>query len=84
MKLLTNAGKFIDSLVNKNAFAVSNEEKLAPRNPPWLDDSIISDVLVVKGRSRLGVSETSTEILFGWLDTLDLNDADSVDDGEIL
>ena len=84
MKLLTNAGKFIDSLVNKNAFGVSNEEKLDPRNPPWLDDSIISDVLVVKGRSRLGVSETSTEILFGWLDTLDLNDADSVDDGEIL
>ena len=45
---------------------------------------MIADAPVVKGRSRLGVSETLTEILFDWLDTLGLNNADSVDDGEIL
>ena len=61
-----------------------NEEKFDARNPPWLDNSVISDALVVKDKSRLGVSETPTEILFENLDTLSLNDADSVDDSEIL
>ena len=35
-------------------------------------------------RSPLGVSETRTEILVGWLHTLGLNDVDSVDEGEIV
>ena len=37
----------------------------------------------MKDRSRVGVSEKLTEILFDSLDTLGLNDEDSVDDGEI-
>ena len=61
-----------------------NEEKLDARNPPWLDNSVNSDALVVKDRSGLGVSETPTEILFDNLETLSLNDTDSVDDSEIL
>ena len=81
---MTNAGKVIDLLVNKEAFWVSNEEKLDARNPPWLDNSVIADDLIVKDRFRLGISETPSEILFDWLDTLGLNDVNSVDDGEIL
>ena len=45
---------------------------------------MIADAPVAKGRFRLDVSETLTKILLSWLDTLGLNDADSVDDGEIL
>ena len=59
-----------------------NEEKLDARNPSLLDNSLISDALFVKDRSRLNVSETPTVMLFVWLDTLGLND--SVGDGKIL
>ena len=45
---------------------------------------MIADAPVAKGKFRLDVSETLTEILLSWLDTLGLNDADSVDDDEIL
>ena len=84
MNSVTNAGKVIDPLVNKGAFWVSNEEKLEARNPPWLDNSVITDVLVVEDRSWLGVIEKPTEILFDGLDTLSLDDADSAVDGKIL
>ena len=81
---MTNAGKVIDLLVNKEAFWVSNEEKLDARNPPWLENSVMVDVLVVKDRSRLGMREPPTDMLFDWLDTLGLNNMDSADDGKNL
>lgn len=49
-----------------------------------MDSFVIADALVVKDRSPLGVGETPTEVLIDWLDTLTLNDVDSVDDREIL
>ena len=79
---MTNAAKVIDLLVNKEAFWVSNEEKLDARNPPWLENSVMVDVLVVKDRSRLGMREPPTDMLFDWLDTLGLNNMDSADDGK--
>ena len=79
----TNAGKGIDSLVNKGAFLVANEEKLDAKNPSCLANCVIADALVVEDRSRVGVSEKPTEILFDWLGTLGPNDADFLDDGEI-
>ena len=81
---VTTADKAINSLINKEAFWVSNEEKLDARKPPRLNNSVIADAPVVKDISRLGVSETPTEILFDWLETLGVSDADCVDDGKIL
>ena len=49
-----------------------------------LNNSVLADAPVVKDRFRLRVSETLTEKLFELLDTLGLNDADSVDVVEIL
>ena len=76
--------RVIDSLINEEALWVTNEEKLDEKKPPWLDSSVIADVLVVKGRVGVGVIETPTDILPNWLDTLGLNDVDSGDDGDIL
>lgn len=42
------------------------------------------DALVVKDRSRLGMREPPTDMLFDWLDTLGLNNMDSADDGKNL
>jgi len=82
--LLTYTKKVIDSLINGEALSVPNEEKLDEKKPPWLDTSVTADVLVVKGRGGVGVSKRPTDILSEWLDTLGLNDVDSVDDGDIL
>ena len=49
----------IDSIINKEA--VSNGEKHDARNPPWLNNSVIADSLIVKDRFRPGVNETPTE-----------------------
>ena len=73
---MTNAGELIDLLINKEPFWVSNEEKLDEKISPLLDSFVIADAVVVKDRSRLSISEISTEVLFGWLDTLGLNNVD--------
>ena len=81
---MTNAGKVIDLLINKEPFWVSNEEKLDARNPSWLDSFVIAVAVVVKDRYSLGVGETPFEVLIDWLDTLGLNNMDSADDGKNL
>ena len=82
--LLIYAKKVIDSLINDEALWVTNEEKLDEKKPSWLDTSVIADVLVIKGRAGVGVSKRPTDMLSDWLDTLDLNDVESVDDSDIL
>ena len=81
--LLTYANKVIDSLINEEELWVTNKEKLDEKKPPWLDTSVIADVLVVKGRTDVGVSDERTDILSDWRDTMSMNDVDSVDDREI-
>ena len=49
-----------------------------------METSVIVDSLVVKGRAGVGVTETPTDTFSDWLDTLGLNDVDSVDEGEIV
>lgn len=83
-KPLTYAKKIIDSLINDEVFRTTSEEKLEEKKPLRLDTSVILDALVVKGRAGIGVSETTTGIMSDWLETLGLNDVDSVDDGDIL
>ena len=45
---------------------------------------VIADALGLKDRDGLDASEAPNDMLSDWLDTLVLNDLDSVDDGEIL
>ena len=82
--LLTYAKKVIDSLINEEELWVRNEENLDEKKPPWLDTSVIADVLVVKARAGVGVSDRQIDTLSDWLDTLGLNDVDSFNDGDIL
>ena len=81
---LTYANKIIDLLINEEVFWVTSEEKLEEKKPPWVDTSVIADALDVGARAVVGVSETRTEVLCNWVDTLGLNDVDSDDDNDIL
>ena len=81
---LINDIKVIDSPTNEEAFRVAIEEKLDEKTPSWLDTSVSADDLVVIDRAGVGVSETLTDVLSEWLDTLGLIDVESVDECEIL
>ena len=77
---LSNANKVIDSPINEEAF----EKKLDEKTPSGLDTSGSANDLVVIDRAGVGVSETLTDVLSAWLDTLGLIDVESVDECEIL
>ena len=70
----------IDSLFNDEAFWAGKEENFDETKLPWLDTSVIVDAVVVKGRAGVGVGETPTDMLSDWLDSLGMDDVNSVED----
>jgi len=73
---LINANKVIDSPI-KEGGSIRRETRRE-------DTSLSADDLVVIDRAGVGVSETLTDVLSKWLDTLGLIDVESVDECEIL